>query len=58
MSAKTTQDQNGRVTNIVEDGWDVSLSYNDQQKLPNKLILKQALADNQENRITMLIQNR
>ncbi|WP_288416377.1 lipoprotein insertase outer membrane protein LolB [uncultured Acinetobacter sp.] len=58
MSAKTTQDQNGRVTNIVEDGWDVSLSYNDQRKLPNKLILKQALADNQENRITMLIQNR
>jgi outer membrane lipoprotein LolB len=34
------------------------LSYNDSASLPNRLILKQALESGQENRITMLIQNR
>ncbi|WP_120430558.1 lipoprotein insertase outer membrane protein LolB [Acinetobacter baylyi] len=58
LSAKTMQDDQGRIKDIQEDGWNVNLSYNAQQTLPNKLILKQALADNQENRITMIIQNR
>ncbi|MEX7542830.1 outer membrane lipoprotein LolB, partial [Acinetobacter baumannii] len=29
-----------------------------EQTLPNKLVLKQALAEDKENRITMVIQNR
>ena len=45
-------------TQFLEAGWTVDLSYNDQAKLPNKLILKQALESGQENRITMVIQNR
>ena len=56
--AKVSQDASGRVSHIEEDGWNVDLSYNVEQKLPNKLILKQALEDNKENRITMVIQNR
>ena len=56
--AQISQDTNGRIDHIEEDGWNVDLIYNDNQKLPNKLILKQALEDNKENRITMLIQNR
>ena len=42
----------------IEDGWTVDFSYKDAQTLPNKLILKQALAEDEENRITMVIQNR
>jgi len=56
--AQTTQDSNGRINHIQEDGWNVDLSYDSEQKLPNKLILKQSLEDNKENRITMVIQNR
>ncbi len=53
---KKTQQQ--RPTQFIEDGWTVDLSYNDSASLPNRLILKQALESGQENRITMLIQNR
>ena len=56
--AQTTQDANGRINHIQEDGWNVDLSYDAEQKFPNKLILKQTLEDNKENRITMVIQNR
>ena len=56
--AQTTQDADGRINHIQEDGWNVDLSYDAEQKLPNKLILKQTLEDNKENRITMVIQNR
>ncbi|RKG36275.1 outer membrane lipoprotein LolB [Acinetobacter guerrae] len=56
--AQTNLDANGRINHIQEDGWDVDLSYDAEQKLPNKLILKQMLEDNKENRITMVIQNR
>ncbi|ECE6725509.1 MULTISPECIES: lipoprotein insertase outer membrane protein LolB [Acinetobacter] len=56
--AQTTQDSNARINHIQEDGWNVDLSYDAEQKLPNKLILKQTLEDNKENRITMVIQNR
>ena len=56
--AQTTQDANGRINHIQEDDWNVDLSYDAEQKLPNKLILKQTLEDNKENRITMVIQNR
>ncbi|MBE9400085.1 outer membrane lipoprotein LolB [Acinetobacter albensis] len=56
--AKISKDEQNRPTQFLEDGWTVSLSYNDQAQLPNKLILKQSLESGQENRITMLIQNR
>lgn len=56
--AKISKDAHNRPTQFLEAGWTVDLSYNDQAKLPNKLILKQALESGQENRITMVIQNR
>ena len=45
-------------TQFIENDWTVDLSYNEQATLPNKLILKQSLESGQENRITMIIQNR
>lgn len=57
-NAQITRDDAQRISKIIEDGWAVDLSYNDQAKLPNKLILKQQLEADQENRITMVIQNR
>lgn len=57
-SAQTQKDSSSRISQIVEDGWTVDLSYNAQDKLPNRLILKQALDSGKENRITMIIQNR
>lgn len=56
-SSIKTDDQQ-RPIQIIEDHWLVTLSYNDDAKLPNKLILKQALESGAENRITMVIQNR
>lgn len=55
--AKLTQDEQGRISQIIEGGWTVALSYN-QSLLPNRLILTQVLENGQENRITMLIQDR
>ncbi|NNP74121.1 outer membrane lipoprotein LolB [Acinetobacter defluvii] len=57
-TAQVEKDQQQRPKTIIEDGWTVDFSYNDAAALPNKLILKQALAEGQENRITMIIQNR
>lgn len=57
-NAQITRDHNNRLKQLIEDGWTVDFSYNDTQTLPNKLLLKQALAEDQENRITMVIQNR
>ncbi len=56
--AVVNKDQQQRITHITEDDWDVDLSYVEQNNLPNKLILKQALESGKENRITMVIQNR
>ena len=56
--AKISKDGQNRPIQFVEDGWTVDLSYNDQAQLPNKLILKQTFEAGQENRITMVIQNR
>lgn len=58
QNAQTSKDESNRLKQLVEDGWTVDFSYNDAQPLPNKLLLKQALADDKENRITMVIQNR
>ena len=57
-NAQLERDQQQRIQQIQEDGWQVELSYNGAATLPNKLLLKQQLAAGQENRITMLIQNR
>lgn len=56
--AKINKDDSNRPIQFLEDGWTVNLSYDQQATLPNKLILKQALESGQENRITMIIQNR
>ena len=58
VDAQIQKDPQHRPTQFIEDGWTVDLSYNDSASLPNRLILKQALESGQENRITMLIQNR
>ncbi len=58
IQAKISKDEQNRPIQFLEDGWTVDLSYNEQAQLPNKLILKQLLESGQENRITMLIQNR
>lgn len=58
QNAKIQYDTEQRPTQFIEDGWQANLSYNNQLKLPNKLVLKQLLENGQENRITMVIQNR
>ena len=58
IDAQIQKDSQQRPTQFIEDGWTVDLSYNDNAPLPNRLILKQGLESGQENRITMLIQNR
>lgn len=58
MLAKISKDEQNRPIQFLEDGWIVDLSYNEQAQLPNKLVLKHLLESGQENRITMLIQNR
>ena len=58
LTAKLNKDDQNRINQIQEDGWNVNLSYNESAKLPNKLILQQQLETGKENRITMVIQNR
>ena len=57
-NAKLQKDDSQRISQIIEDGWTVDLSYAEQSRLPNRLILKQTLGNGGENRITMVIQNR
>ncbi|ATO19818.1 outer membrane lipoprotein LolB [Acinetobacter sp. LoGeW2-3] len=57
-NAQLQKDDTQRISQIIEDGWTVDLSYADQARLPNRLILKQTLGNGGENRITMVIQNR
>ncbi len=57
-TAQIQRDSSQRISQLIEDGWTVNFTYNDNASLPNKLILKQQLENNQENRITMIIQNR
>ncbi|MEB3767622.1 lipoprotein insertase outer membrane protein LolB [Acinetobacter sp. MD2] len=56
--AQIQRDDAQRAIQIIEDGWTVSLNYKDETILPNKLILQQNLENGQQNRITMVIQNR
>lgn len=56
--AKIEKDAVQRISQIVEEGWTVDLSYQDDAQLPNKLVLVQQLSADQQNRVTLLIQNR
>lgn len=56
--AHSQLDAKQRISHIEEDGWSVDLSYAEDQRLPNKLIMTQLLEEDQQNRITLLIQNR
>ena len=58
QQAQILNDENKRPIQFIENDWTVDLSYKDAAKLPNKLILKQKLESGEENRITMIIQNR
>ena len=58
LETEILKDNMQRPIQFIEDGWTVDLSYKDEAVLPNRLVLKQALDSNQENRITMIIQNR
>ena len=58
QSAQIQKDSSQRISQIIEQGWMVDLSYNQQATVPNRLILKQSLENGGENRITMVIQNR
>lgn len=58
LQAQFEKDQQQRITQINEDGWNIQLSYNETAQLPNRLILQQQLEAGKENRITMFIQNR
>lgn len=53
--AQVSQDTSGRIQSIQEQGWTVTLSYNAQEKLPNKLVLVDTA---QQNRVTLTIQSR
>ena len=57
-NAQINKDESNRIKQLIEDGWTVEFSYKDAQTLPNKLLLQQALAQDEENRITMIIQTR
>lgn len=48
-------DDQNRINAINEGGWSVNLSYLDNEKLPNKLVL---IDDAQQNRVTLTIQTR
>lgn len=58
LDAEIQKDELGRIKTLIEDAWLVEFNYDNQQALPNRLILKQSLENGGENRITMLIQNR
>src|SRR5690606_38520650 len=58
QSTQIQKDSSQRISQIIEQGWTVDLSYNQQATVPNRLILKQSLENGGENRITMVIQNR
>ncbi|SDB89893.1 lipoprotein insertase outer membrane protein LolB [Acinetobacter boissieri] len=56
--AQIQHDSENRINQLDEDGWQVNFSYHPAQELPNKIIIKQMLDNNQENRITLIIENR
>lgn len=56
-SAKVQADAQHRPSQLNEDGWNVQFSYLDNNVLPQKLLMTQAL-DNGENKVTLTIQTR
>ncbi len=55
VQAHIEKDEQGRIAQLNEGGWSATLSYNQQEKLPNKLIL---IDDAAQNRVTLTIQTR
>ncbi len=55
VQAHIENDELGRIRQLNEGGWSATLSYNQQEKLPNKLIL---IDDAAQNRVTLTIQTR
>ena len=53
--AITQKDEYNRLISIQEGGWQATLSYNETEKLPNKLVL---IDEAQQNRVTLTIQSR
>ncbi len=49
------KDDLNRIQTIAEAGWTATLNYNNQENLPNKLVL---VDDEQQNRVTLTIQTR
>lgn len=58
LDAQIERDELNRIHKIQEAGWQVELFYTETNVLPRKLIIQQKLPNEQENRITMVIQNR
>lgn len=56
-TAKIQPDEQNRLARLSEDGWDVQFSYADNDKLPQKLLMVQAL-ESGENKVTLTIQTR
>ncbi|AOA57777.1 outer membrane lipoprotein LolB [Acinetobacter larvae] len=57
-AAQSTRDQQNRLIQVTEDGWQVELFYAESAILPNKLILTEQLAEQNLNKITLIIENR
>ncbi|WP_084494657.1 lipoprotein insertase outer membrane protein LolB [Alkanindiges illinoisensis] len=56
-SAKAQYDEQHRLKTLAEGGWQVQLSYDNAEPLPQKLVMVQALPQG-ENRVTLTIQSR
>lgn len=56
-NAKVQRDTQQRPSQLSEDGWNVQFSYLDDNTLPQKLLMTQAL-DTGENKVTLTIQTR
>lgn len=57
-NAQIQYDTKKRPIQMIEDHWHVQLDYNENNTKPYRLILTQNLDNSQQNRITMIIQNR
>lgn len=56
-SAQAQYDEQQRLKTLIEGGWQVQLSYDNADRLPQKLVMVQTLSQG-ENRVTLTIQSR
>lgn len=56
-SAQAQYDEQQRLKTLTEGGWQVQLSYDNADRLPQKLVMVQTLSQG-ENRVTLTIQSR